>query len=99
MEEAVIGEFGTAKYAKNSNLDICGKTGTVENPHGDDHSVFIAFAPKDDPQIAIAVLVENGGWGSDLAVPIGAFSIEMYLKGYIKNKEMENIIRNKKIIY
>ena len=99
MEEAVIGEFGTAKYAKKSNLDICGKTGTVENPHGNDHSVFIAFAPKDDPQIAIAVLVENGGWGSDLAVPIGAFSIEMYLKGYIKDKETENIIRNKKIIY
>ena len=99
MEEAVIGEFGTAKYAKKSNLDICGKTGTVENPHGKDHSVFIAFAPKVNPQIAIAVLVENGGWGSDLAVPIGALSIEMYLKGYIMDKEMENIIRNKRITY
>ncbi len=58
---------------------MCGKTGTAENPHGEDHSIFIAFAPMDDPKIAIAVYVENSGFGSIWAAPIASMMIEQYL--------------------
>jgi len=77
MQRAV--EHGTA-YAIKTTYPICGKTGTVENP-GKDHSVFIAFAPKDNPRIAISVYVEHGGFGADLAAPMAALVIEQYLKG------------------
>jgi len=59
---------------------VCGKTGTVENP-GADHSAFIGFAPMNDPKIAIAVYVEHGGFGSDMAAPMAGLIIEQYLKG------------------
>lgn len=72
---------GTASWSKVKGIEICGKTGTAENPHGQDHSIFIAFAPKDDPKIAIAVFVENGYWGSRWAGPISSLMIEKYLKG------------------
>lgn len=72
---------GTAHWSKVEGIDICGKTGTAENPHGQDHSIFIAFAPKDNPKIAIAVFVENGYWGSRWAGPIATLMIENYLKG------------------
>jgi len=72
---------GTASWSKVKGLEICGKTGTSENSHGQDHSVFIAFAPKDNPQIAIAVFVENGYWGSRWAGPIASLMIEKYLNG------------------
>ncbi|OGS71773.1 MAG: hypothetical protein A3F91_01225 [Flavobacteria bacterium RIFCSPLOWO2_12_FULL_35_11] len=62
-------------------IQICGKTGTSENPHGQDHSIFIAFAPKDNPKIAIAVFVENGYWGARWAGPIATLMIEKYLNG------------------
>ena len=59
------GEAGaTARIAALKDIIVCGKTGTAQNPHGKDHSVFIAFAPKDDPKIAIAVYVENAGFGA-----------------------------------
>ena len=74
---------GTASYSKVAGIEICGKTGTSENPHGQDHSIFIAFAPKDDPKIAIAVFVENGYWGSRWAGPISSLMIEKYLTGKI----------------
>lgn len=80
MEGAV--KNGTANLAYIPGLDVCGKTGTSEN-RGVDHSVFIAFAPRDNPQIAIAVFVENGGWGSTHAAPIAGLMIEKYL-----NKEI-----------
>jgi len=72
---------GTASWSKVKGIEICGKTGTSENPHGQDHSVFIAFAPKDNPKIAIAVFVENGYWGSRWAGPIASLMIEKYLIG------------------
>lgn len=74
-------EKGTATSIK-TNYPICGKTGTVENP-GEDHSVFIAFAPMNDPKIAIAVYVEHGGFGADLAAPMAGLVIEQYLKGQL----------------
>mgnify|MGYP006267010019 CR=1 FL=1 len=77
-------EDGTARwYGKVPDLDICGKTGTSQNPHGEDHSVFICFAPKDTPKIAIATLVENAGYGGTWAAPISTLMIEEYLKGEI----------------
>lgn len=72
---------GTANWSKVKGIEICGKTGTAENPHGQDHSIFIAFAPKDNPKIAIAVFVENGYWGSRWAGPIATLMIEKYLNG------------------
>ncbi len=81
MEKVVT--MGTGKNAFIPGVAVCGKTGTSQNPQGKDHSVFFAFAPKDDPQIAIAVFVENAGWGSDFAAPIAGLMIEKYLKGEI----------------
>lgn len=83
MEGAVNRPGGTAQIAKLSNIVICGKTGTAENPHGEDHSVFMAFAPKDNPQIAISVYVEYGKWGATYAAPIASLLIEKYLTGTI----------------
>lgn len=74
-------EKGTARGSRVKGIEICGKTGTAQNPHGQDHSIFIAFAPKDDPKIAIAVIVENGYWGSRWAGPIATLMIEKYLNG------------------
>ncbi len=90
MYDAVNVEHGTAFWVKLSEADICGKTGTVENPHGDDHSMFIAFAPKDNPVIAISVIVENSGYGSTWAAPIASLMIEQYLNGSIERKWIEN---------
>ncbi len=84
MYRAVHGpDGGTARIAQVQGLDICGKTGTAENPHGDDHSVFLAFAPRNNPQIAIAVYVENAGFGATMAAPIASLMIEKYLNGEI----------------
>ncbi len=60
-------------------IDICGKTGTAQNPHGKDHSLFISFAPRYNPKIAVAVIVENAGFGSTYAAPISNLVIEKYL--------------------
>jgi penicillin-binding protein 2 len=90
MEEAVNGEGGaTARGAAIKDIIVCGKTGTAQNPHGKDHSVFIAFAPKDNPRIAIAVFVENAGFGATYAAPVASLMIEKYIKGEITNKPME----------
>ncbi|MDE7388563.1 MAG: penicillin-binding protein 2, partial [Muribaculaceae bacterium] len=64
-----------------TGIEVCGKTGTAQNPHGKDHSAFIGFAPYDDPQIAVAVYVENGGFGATFGVPIGSLVIEKYITG------------------
>jgi penicillin-binding protein 2 len=93
MFRAVNGpDGGTARIAQVNGLDICGKTGTAENPHGDDHSVFIAFAPRDNPQIALAVYVENAGFGSAMAAPIASLIIEKYLTGKVSRKWLEDRI-------
>ena len=83
--EAVVngGPGGTAISVAMSDIIICGKTGTAENSFGEDHSVFVAFAPKDDPKIAIAVYVENAGFGSTYAAPVASLMIEKYLKSVI----------------
>lgn len=78
-----FGSGGTASIAAVEGLDICGKTGTAQNPHGHDHSVFICFAPKDNPKIAVAAYVENGGFGASYAAPIASLMTEMYLNGEI----------------
>ena len=74
-----FGSGGTASIAHVEGLDICGKTGTAQNPHGDDHSVFICFAPRENPKIAVAAYVENGGFGATWAAPIASLLTEMYL--------------------
>ena len=90
-------EIGTARGSRIEDIEICGKTGTAENfarINGEkvqftDHSIFIAFAPKDDPKIAIAVFVENGYWGSRWAAPIASLMIEKYIKGSISRDWLE----------
>jgi penicillin-binding protein 2 len=82
-------ESGTAHLLKIEGIDFCAKTGTAENPHGKDHSVFVAFAPKIHPKIAIAVLVENAGWGASWAGPIASLMMEKYLTGQIKRPDLE----------
>jgi penicillin-binding protein 2 len=79
MRLGVNEEGGTGLIARNDKIVICGKTGTAQNPHGKDHSVFMAFAPMDNPQIAISVYVEHGEWGATFAAPIASLMIEKYL--------------------
>ena len=74
-------ETGTGSNARVPGVDICGKTGTSQNPHGEDNSVFIGLAPAEDPKIAVAVYVENGKWGNDFAAPMTGLMIELFLKG------------------
>jgi len=100
MDLAVNGGAGsTAYWARLKDIIICGKTGTAENPHGEDHSIFIAFAPKDDPQIAIAVFVENAGFGSSYAAPIASLLIEKYLTDTITRSWMEKRILETNLLY
>jgi len=95
-------EYGTASFLRIPGIEICGKTGTAENytridgkkVQLTDHSVFVAFAPKDNPKIAIAVFVENGYWGSRWAGRIAGLMIEKYLKGEITRTDMENYVLN-----
>lgn len=74
---------GTAFAAKIPGVDVCGKTGTAQNPHGKDNSVFICFAPKDNPKIAVAAYVENAGFGATWALPVASLMVEQYLTGEI----------------
>lgn len=81
-------------------IEVCGKTGTTENPHGDDHSLFIGFAPKDNPQVAMAVIVENGRFGATTAVPIGRLMMQKFFKDSIPNSDkwLEERIVNTNIL-
>ncbi len=81
MRMAVLG--GTCKTANLPGIEVAGKTGTAQNPHGRDHSAFMGFAPYRDPKIAVAVYVENAGFGATFGVPIGSLIIEKYLNGSI----------------
>ncbi len=74
---------GTSRIAAIKDIEVCGKTGTAQNPHGEDHSVFCAFAPKVNPRIAIAVIVENSGFGATYAAPIASLLMERYIKGSV----------------
>ena len=78
--------FGTAKIAKVDSIQVCGKTGTAENPHGKDHSWFSCFAPEKNPKIAVAIIIENGGWGASYAAPIASLVVEKYVNRTISEK-------------
>lgn len=99
MRMAVTG--GTCRRAAIPGIEVCGKTGTAQNPHGKDHSAFMGFAPYQNPQIAVAVYVENGGWGATFGVPIGSLVMEKYLTGKIapERKAMEEQMLNTRITY
>ncbi len=97
MESAVWGaDGGTARVAQVPGIRVCGKTGTAQNPHGKDHSIFMSFAPREDPQIAISVYVENAGFGATYAAPIASLMIEKYINGEIADnrKYLEDRILN-----
>ncbi len=81
MAGAVTGGTCRAANFAPGQIEVCGKTGTAENPHGKDHSSFIGFAPRQNPKIAVAVYVENGGFGAHFGVPIGRVMMEYYLRG------------------
>lgn len=91
--EKVVGPGGTAGRAKLKDIVICGKTGTVQNEPKEDHAVFVCFAPKDDPKIAMAVYVENAGFGGTWAAPIASMMIEKYL-----NDTVSNVSEKKRIL-
>lgn len=97
MEEVV--RSGSGRRAYLTNIAVCGKTSTVENPHGEDHSGFMGFAPKDDPQIAIAVYVENAGWGGRAAASISSLVMEKYLTGEVKRKWLEDFVLKGDFLY
>ncbi|WP_316794487.1 penicillin-binding protein 2 [Pedobacter frigoris] len=83
MQDAVNASWGTAIASRIPNIIMCGKTGTVQNSRGKNHSVFIGFAPRDNPKIAIAVIVENAGYGGAYAAPIASYITEKYLRDSI----------------
>lgn len=100
MRMAVTG--GTCRLANLRDVEVCGKTGTAQNPHGRDHSVFLGFAPYHDPKIAICVYVENAGFGATFGVPIGSLLIEKYLKGSIADDRKyieDRMLNSNTIIY
>ena len=102
MRGAVTGTaYGaTCRGANLPDIEVCGKTGTAENPHGKDHSIFMGFAPYNKPKVAIAVFVENAGFGATYAVPIGRLMIEKYLRGKIlpESQAIEDYIVNAVIL-
>jgi penicillin-binding protein 2 len=91
MEQVMT--IGTGRSVQISGIKMLGKTGTAQNPHGKDHSVFVSIAPKDEPKIVVFCLIENGGFGATVAAPIASLITEFYLNREIKRKTMEqNII-------
>lgn len=98
MRSAV--ERGTCRKANNPWYEVCGKTGTAQNA-GHDHSAFMGFAPMNNPKIAIAVYVENGGWGADYGVPIGALMMEQYIRGELspESQKKAEAMQNRSINY
>lgn len=99
MSMVVQGTGGaTAGWSRIPDIEMCGKTGTAQNPHGADHSIFVAFAPKDDPKIAISVYVENAGYGSLWAAPIASLMVEKYLTDTIKRTYFEKRILDADLI-
>ena len=99
MRQVILG--GTGNHAQVDGIDVCGKTGTVQNQHGDDSSVFIGFAPANNPKIAIAVYIENGKWGNDIAAPITSLMIEQYINGKIapNRQSLVERIENARLAY
>ena len=98
MRSSVI--RGTCRAANRPEYEACGKTGTAQN-RGHDHSVFMGFAPMDNPKIAIAVYVENGGWGADYGVPIGSLMMEKYINGHLspESEKKADEFQHRRIAY
>lgn len=100
MYRAVNQQGGTAYWnGYVPGLDMCGKTGTAQNPHGKDHSTFLGFAPMDNPRIAISVYIENAGFGSTAAVPIASLIMEKYLTDTITRPHLVEYVKNMQIAY
>lgn len=93
------GPAGTARRYEMKDIAQCGKTGTAQNPHGNHHSLFIAFAPADKPKIALSVIIENGGYGATWAAPIASLMIEKYIRGHVERVELEKRIMEGRIRY
>lgn len=91
MQDAVNSSWGTAVLSRIPDILMCGKTGTVQNSRGKNHSVFIGFAPRDNPKIAIAVIVENAGYGSTYAAPIASYMVEKYIQGKVTGARLDQI--------
>ncbi len=98
MRRVVNEAGGTGKRAAVDGITVCGKTGTAQNPQGEDHSVFIAFAPLENPKIAIAVFIENAGFGGVWAAPMASLMIEKYINGEVKDKVKETTILNANLL-
>lgn len=98
MYQAVNGG-GTGRIAMVPGLDICGKTGTAQNPHGADNSTFFCFAPRNNPKIAVSVYIENGGFGATVAAPIASLLTELYLTDTIQRAPLVEYVKNKQISY
>jgi penicillin-binding protein 2 len=90
---------GTGQIARLEGYDVCGKTGTAENPLGEDHSTFITFAPRNNPKIAVAVYVEHGVWGSTAAAPIASLIEELYLTDTVARPWLVEQVKNLKLDY
>lgn len=95
------GPGSTARIAAVPGVEVCGKTGTAQNPHGDDNSVFICFAPMENPKIAVAAYVENAGFGATWAAPIASLLVEQYLNGEISpaRKDLERRITETSLMH
>ncbi len=94
-----VNKDGTCQGAYLKGFDVCGKTGTAQNSKGEDHSTFISFAPRNNPKIAIAVYVEHGGFGAEMAVPIASLIEEKYLTDTIRRPALMEYVKNRKIAY
>ena len=99
MQSVFEGAHGTARGSKIPGISAGGKTGTAQNPHGENHSIFIAFAPVEDPQIALSIIIENGGYGSTWAAPIASLMMEKYIKGYSERPQVEKRMMEGSINY
>jgi penicillin-binding protein 2 len=96
--QKVVDEGTATAYGKIDSITVCGKTGTAQNPHGKDHAVFVCFAPRDNPRIAVAVLVENAGFGGVWAAPVASLMIEKYLRGQTKRRDLEERLLKARIL-
>lgn len=99
MRTVFSGPAGTARRYEVPELEQCGKTGTAQNPHGNYHSNFVAFAPASNPKIALAVVIENGGYGATWAAPIASLMIEKYLRGEVSRPDLERRMKEGVIVY
>lgn len=85
-------QYGTGRWYPIEGVETAGKTGTAQNSHGKDHAIFIGFAPVEDPQIAVAVVVENAGFGATWACPVASMMMEQYLNGEVKRTDLRKRI-------